>query len=51
MSMSKSLTRRLEKLEEVVERERAEKVPFTWYWINRETGEMIDSCKPGGFGG
>ena len=37
--MSRGLIRRLEKLEEVVERERASRVRIIAYWRNPETGE------------
>jgi hypothetical protein len=34
--------RRVEKLEEVVERERMAQVEVTLYWVNRETGKSIN---------
>lgn len=37
--MSRSLVRRLEKLEEVVERERASRVRIIAYWLSPETGK------------
>jgi hypothetical protein len=48
--MSTSLVRRLEKLEEVVERERAGKVQWTLYWMNPETGERTDAMAMGDSG-
>jgi hypothetical protein len=37
--MSRSQVRRVEKMEEVVEQERASRVRIIAYWFNPETGE------------
>jgi hypothetical protein len=34
--------RRVEKLEEVVERERKARVEVRMFWVNRETGKAVD---------
>lgn len=41
--MMASLARRLAKLEEVVESERASKVKWTVFWVDPETGEETDA--------